>query len=283
MAEAACAELQRELDAAILRLLGAAASRFSLFRGDPVKREAVCPAAGRDRRGADLQSSVPRGMFRRMEIAAQRQDADAPAPVRLVLGGGVCVTVVSEFGFEHQREYASGADLGEAMVQELAAPAALVANARVGKDGTLYFVSRLFMERQRGLGKLLCTVCGAFSASEKGLRHHQQIVHGNSYEESKDFAGLAKHQQLAAGVWLTIQWLLWRCNEPDKTLRQRRRGPGRPGRFWIPDLLQHAMVIWCRCVRLFRKVGTRQLQIATARAHCSGQRELGIWLSSAGW
>ena len=200
MAEAACAELQRELDAAILRLLGAAASRFSLFRGDPVKREAVCPAAGRDRRGADLQSSVPRGMFRRMEIAAQRQDADAPAPVRLVLGGGVCVTVVSEFGFEHQREYASGADLGEAMVQELAAPAALVANARVGKDGTLYFVSRLFMERQRGLGKLLCTVCGAFSASEKGLRHHQQIVHGNSYEESKDFAGLAKHQQLAAVV-----------------------------------------------------------------------------------
>ena len=83
-----CDALQRDLDGAILRLLGEAASRFRLFRGDPVKREAVCPAGGRDRRGADLQSSVPRGMFRRMEIAAQRHDADAPAPVRLVLGGG---------------------------------------------------------------------------------------------------------------------------------------------------------------------------------------------------
>ncbi len=195
-----CDALQRDLDGAILRLLGEAASRFRLFRGDPVKREAVCPAGGRDRRGADLQSSVPCGTFRRMQVAAQRQGVDAPAPVRSLPGGGVRVTVVSEFGFEHQREYASGAKLGEAILQELAAPAALVANARVGKDGTLYFVSRLFMERQRGLGKLLCTVCGTFSASEKGLRHHQQIVHGTSYEESKDFAELAKHQQLATVV-----------------------------------------------------------------------------------
>lgn len=199
MAEAVAVRdaLQREVDCAILRLLGEAASRFRLFRDDPVKREAVCPAGGRDRRGADLQSSVPCGMFRRMQVAAQRQDVDAPAPVRSLAGGGVCVTIVSEFGFEHQREYACGSELGEAILQELTAQAALVANARVGKDGTLYFVSRLFMERQRGLGKLLCTVCGTFSASEKGLRHHQQIVHGNSYEESKDFAGLAKHQQLA--------------------------------------------------------------------------------------
>lgn len=198
MPESTLEELQRQLDGAILRLLGATASRFRLFRDAPVKREAVCTARGRDRRGADLQSSVPCGMFRRMQVAAQRQDADAPAPVRNLPDDGVCVTVVSEFGFEHQRKYASGAELGKAVLQELAAPAALVANARVGTDGTLYFVSRLFMERQRGLGKLLCTACGVFSASEKGLRHHQQIVHGTSYEESKDFAELAKHHQLAA-------------------------------------------------------------------------------------
>ena len=194
--------LQRELDAAARRLLVGAAVGFTLFRGAPVRREAVCAAGGRaaDRRGADLQSTLPSGTFKRMQVAAQRQLADTPAPVCELPGGGVRVTIVSEFGFEHQREYASAAELGEAMLQELAVPAALVASARVGKEGALYFVSRLFMERQRGLGKLLCTACGAFSASEKGLRHHQQIVHGTSYEESTDFAALAKHQQLATVV-----------------------------------------------------------------------------------
>jgi ankyrin repeat protein len=189
--------LQRELDGAVVRLLGAAAARFALFKGLPVQREAVCAAGGKDRRGADVSCTLPGGAFRRMQVAAQRQDSEAPAPVACTGGGGVRVSVVSEFGFEHTREYTDAAALGEAMLSELAVPPELVANARVGKDGSLYFVTRLHMERQRGLGKLLCTACGVFSASEKGLRHHQQIVHGTSYEQATGFADLAKHQQLA--------------------------------------------------------------------------------------
>ena len=160
MEDGTAAALGEALTAACNRLLGAAAAHTH-FRGAPVPREAVRAAAGRDRRGADLQATLPVGTFRRMQVAARRGES---APVVATEDGGVRVTVLSEFGFEHQRDFASPAALGEALLQEVELPPQLVVDARVASDGALYFVTRLCMERQRGLGQLLCTACGTFCA-----------------------------------------------------------------------------------------------------------------------
>ena len=165
MEDGTAAALGEALAAACARLLGAAAAHTQ-FRGAPVPREAVRAAAGRDRRGADLQATLPVGTFRRMQVAARRAEAGGgeSAPVAATEDGGVRVTVLSEFGFEHQRDFASPAALGEALLQEVELPPQLVVDARVASDGALYFVTRLCMERQRGLGQLLCTACGTFCA-----------------------------------------------------------------------------------------------------------------------
>ena len=113
MEDSTAAALGEALTAACTRLLGSAAAHTH-FRGAPVPREAVRAAAGRDRRGADLQATLPVGTFRRMQVAARRGEGGGgePAPVVATEDGGVRVTVLSEFGFEHQRDFASPAALG---------------------------------------------------------------------------------------------------------------------------------------------------------------------------
>eukprot|EP01047_Picozoa_sp_COSAG01_P033271 COSAG01_NODE_2441_length_7690_cov_241.628903_9_plen_244_part_00 len=170
--------------------------------------------------GADLTSSMPRGTFSRLRAAAVRHSRAAaaaagagPPPGRTggagdqpaqpatemvrvhstAKAGEICVTAVSEFGFAHERCFADAAALGAAMIEQLGdstlLPAGALADARCAADGTLCFISVLGLERQKGLGNLLCSRCGAFFAGEKGLRHHLQVKHGESYDAGTAMAG----------------------------------------------------------------------------------------------
>eukprot|EP01050_Picozoa_sp_SAG11_P024275 SAG11_NODE_5120_length_1658_cov_1.313663_1_plen_461_part_10 len=190
-------QVQAAIEAAGTSLLGAGVWE-QYGGGVHVPREAVLPAGGKRRGGADLYSQVPLGTFKRLQ-AGGRRASNAPNPtVATGVEGGVCVSVASEFDFVHKREFGAPAELAAALLEAMQPPQGLLADARADPSGSLCFITQIGLERQRGLGRLLCTGCGCFFAGEKGLRHHQQVKHGASYEMSKDIAEIASNQQLQA-------------------------------------------------------------------------------------
>eukprot|EP00658_Telonema_sp_P-2_P029108 TRINITY_DN22190_c0_g1_i4.p1 TRINITY_DN22190_c0_g1~~TRINITY_DN22190_c0_g1_i4.p1 ORF type:complete len:399 (+),score=62.96 TRINITY_DN22190_c0_g1_i4:43-1239(+) len=68
-----------------------------------------------------------------------------------------------------------------------------------------------YAEQQRAAGMLQCAECGKFCSGHKGLRHHQQIVHQQTYERASQVADESQHQLMlytarstAAAPWKTV-------------------------------------------------------------------------------
>ena len=58
----------------------------------------------------------------------------------------------------------------------------VAADMRVGEGGDLLMTTHLQASRQRLAGRLQCPLCGDFLSNTRGLRDHQQVKHGQTYE-----------------------------------------------------------------------------------------------------
>lgn len=158
-------------------------------------------AALRRASGPDLQCHAPATLWRKLAAAAGPSSA-------------VRVNTTSEYGLEREVEYASASELATAIVDALAPTASdlLAADVRVREaDGCLLISTDVHLRRQRAAGLLHCATCGLFFSGDRGLRDHQQIVHGVQYDLAKravdesrsalvPFAGRAD-EVLLAEVW----------------------------------------------------------------------------------
>eukprot|EP01052_Picozoa_sp_SAG31_P020957 SAG31_NODE_1598_length_7798_cov_7.682167_3_plen_196_part_00 len=171
--------LQQLLWDASVELFGKrAAETWTRLRGRPVAREAVRlrGAAGRRRGGGgDLCCALAIGTFKRLQLAgrpgsdlgftASGSEGHQPATVLTAPAGTVKLTVTSKFGVTREWDFDRPAALAEALLNALDLPSELIVDARVDSEtGELRFITQFEYERQRGLGRLLCTSCGSFFA-----------------------------------------------------------------------------------------------------------------------
>jgi hypothetical protein len=103
-------------------------------------------------------------------------------------GAGVRVATVSEYGLRREVNYATVAELANALVQALPpSVASCAADFRVREpDGSLLITTQLHMRRQRASGLLPCVLCGGFFGGERGLRDHRQVRHRQHYEAATE-------------------------------------------------------------------------------------------------
>eukprot|EP00937_MAST-01D_sp_MAST-1D-sp2_P007886 g7886.t1 len=77
------------------------------------------------------------------------------------------------------------------------AAAGVIAAVVTRGGGLLLITSATHSDRQQARGRLACSICGRYFRGIKGLRAHQQIKHGEGYEEATSAAVAAEQQQLA--------------------------------------------------------------------------------------
>ena len=92
-------------------------------------------------------------------------------------------------------KYPTAAAVAAAIVDAAQGLGSLVAHVQVQPSGLIVFTSIEFAKAQRAAGMLQCDGCGKFCSGFKGLRHHQQIVHGQTYERAIEEADKS-HRQL---------------------------------------------------------------------------------------
>ena len=180
-------ELQAQLEAAAQSVCPASDDVWRL------PKERVRPTAT-PATGPDLVCHAPATVWRRAHAARVTATADsaaAPPPMR--------IATTSEYGVLREREYASADELGRAVLGELdeCAWGAVAATARVRNDGALLITTQLHLRCQRAAGRLQCSACGDFCAGRRGLRDHQQVKHGRTYEEAKDAESAARGALIA--------------------------------------------------------------------------------------
>ena len=151
-------------------------------------------------RGARAAFMCLASMQRRLHERGAVRGAEPPPP-------GVLCTAVSEFGTRREKRFGSADELASAIVDQLSdavqqqqgwqhglqqreqpdkagAPAVRIARAAVCAGGLVKVTTGVQLERQRALGGVMCAECGRFLRGERGLRMHQQVAHGATYEAS---------------------------------------------------------------------------------------------------
>ncbi|KAG8457585.1 hypothetical protein KFE25_003739 [Diacronema lutheri] len=109
--------------------------------------------------------------------------------------GGVEFMTVSELGLERLRRFADARELAQALIDHLPTEARhTIADARATDDGRIRFCSRAHSARLRASGLLHCAACGIFCAGERGLRDHQLVKHGRTYEDAMEVVHVSRTQ-----------------------------------------------------------------------------------------
>ena len=126
----------------------------------------------------------------------------------------VQVATESEYGLRKEVTHTSAEALARAVIEELPAETwKHAADVRAAPDGSLLITTHLQAARQRLSGRLQCALCGDFFNNTRGLRDHQQVKHGETYEIAveavstlRSFHSLCASEH-SAGM-LTHEWAL---------------------------------------------------------------------------
>ena len=123
--------------------------------------------------GPNLGCRAPATIWRKLVVAAGCDE-------------GVRISSISDFGTTRETVYKSACEFATAIVQALPPAASKLAAVRVRPaDGSLLMSTQMHLRRQRAAGLLHCSMCGLFLSGDRGLRDHQQIVHGAHYDAAK--------------------------------------------------------------------------------------------------
>jgi ankyrin repeat protein len=107
--------------------------------------------------------------------------------------GGIELATVSAYGVQRVAFYASVDELSRALIAALPDETwSVAANVRVGEEGVLLVTTHLQASRQQLAGRLQCALCGDFLSNTRGLRDHQQVKHGQTYEVAVEATATAR-------------------------------------------------------------------------------------------